>query len=246
MENKIIAKVDGREITQKDMDVLISHLGNQAMQFANPEGEKRLLDELINEELFYSHGKEIKADEDEAFKSELEKAKISLIKQYMIGQTVMGVKVEDGEVEAYYEAHKNEFTAPETVNAHHILIDDETKANDIIEEINGGLSFEDAAKKYSSCPSKEKGGDLGFFGKGQMVPEFEEASFALELNQISEPVKTQFGYHIIKVVDRKEASSKGLEEMRMDLLKTLTAKKQSEAYLAKVAELKSKYTVEIL
>ena len=246
MENNVMAKVDGREITRNDMELLISHLGNQAMQFANPEGEKRLLDELINEELFYSHGVEIDVENDEIFKAELEKSKKSLIKQYMIGKTVMAVKVEEFEVKGYYESHKSEFVSENSVNALHILMDDESKASGVIDEINDGLLFSEAAKKYSKCPSKDKGGDLGFFSRGQMVPEFEEASFALELNKISAPVKTQFGYHIIKVVAKKEADSKSYEDMKMDLLKTLTAKKQSEAYLAKVEELKSKFTVEVL
>lgn len=246
MDVKVLAKVDGREITQKDMDMLISHLGNQAMQFANPEGEKRLLEELINEELFYSHGVEIGIENDETFKLELEKAKSSLIKQYMIGKTVMGVKVTDEEVKEYYNLHKSEFVTSESVNAFHILVDDESKANKIIDEINNGMSFEDAAKKYSKCPSKEKGGDLGYFTRGQMVPEFEEVSFTSEVGKVTKPVKTQFGYHIIKVVDKKEPIEKSFEDMHMDLLKTLTAKKQSEAYLNKVSELKEKYKVEIL
>ena len=85
------------------------------------------------------------------------------------------------------------------VTARHILVDKKTLAEEIIEEINGGTKFEEMARKYSTCPSKKKGGNLGEFGRGQMVKEFEKATFALQKNQMTQiPVKTKFGYHIIK------------------------------------------------
>jgi parvulin-like peptidyl-prolyl isomerase len=89
------------------------------------------------------------------------------------------------------------------VRASHILVDEEEKANSLKEEIDGGADFAKVAKKNSKCPSGESGGDLGFFSKGVMVKEFEEAAFSLEVGQLSEPVKTQFGYHLILVTDKK-------------------------------------------
>jgi peptidyl-prolyl cis-trans isomerase C len=89
------------------------------------------------------------------------------------------------------------------VNAAHILVDTEKKAKDLRERINGGEKFADLAKKYSSCPSGGKGGDLGWFGRGQMVPEFENAAFAAEKGAVVGPVRTKFGYHLILVKDTK-------------------------------------------
>ena len=87
------------------------------------------------------------------------------------------------------------------ITAKHILVDKKTLAEDIIEQLNTGSKFEDLAKKFSTCPSRKKGGSLGEFGRGQMVKEFEKAAFALQKNQITQiPVKTKFGYHIIKRV----------------------------------------------
>lgn len=245
MEKKVLAVVDGREITQTDMEILISHLGQQALQFANPEGEKRLLDELVNEELFYSNGLDINIESDEEFKKELEKSKATLIKQYMIRKTVSDVRVSEEEIAEYYLANSEQFISQPSVKASHILVETEELAKEVASEIASGTSFEDAATKHSTCPSKERGGDLGFFSRGQMVPEFEDASFALEIGVLSEPVQTQFGYHLIKVSDKKDEGISTLEEVRMSLLQTLTAKKQSETYLAKVEELKSKFAVEI-
>lgn len=85
-----------------------------------------------------------------------------------------------------------------SVAAKHILVDAEHEAQDLIKKIEEGTAFEDLAQKFSKCPSGQQGGDLGEFGKGRMVPAFEEAAFALEVDQVSSPVQTQFGYHLIK------------------------------------------------
>jgi len=89
------------------------------------------------------------------------------------------------------------------VRASHILVDDESMAKDLKKQIEGGASFEAVAKEHSSCPSSAKGGDLGWFGKGQMVKPFEDAAFSTPEGQLSNPVKTQFGYHLIKVTGQK-------------------------------------------
>jgi peptidyl-prolyl cis-trans isomerase C len=90
---------------------------------------------------------------------------------------------------------------PKKVRAYHILVKTEQEANSILFDLKRGASFEDEAKKHSLCPSKNKGGDLGWFGKGMMVKEFEDSAFSLPVNELSKPVKTKFGWHIIKVAE---------------------------------------------
>ena len=90
---------------------------------------------------------------------------------------------------------------PKKVRASHILVKTEQEANGILFDLKRGASFEEEAKKHSLCPSKNKGGDLGWFGKGMMVKEFETAAFALPVGELSKPIKTQFGFHIIKVTE---------------------------------------------
>ena len=89
------------------------------------------------------------------------------------------------------------------VRASHILVPSEREANRILEELRKGKDFAETAKRHSSCPSGKSGGDLGFFGKGQMVKEFEDAAFSLKAGELSKPIKTRFGFHIIKVTARK-------------------------------------------
>jgi len=246
MENKVLALVGDREIRQSDFDTLLQQIGPQrAMQFQSPEGQKQLLDELIHQELFLIDGKEGKIDETEEFKQELEFVKENMIKQFAIRNLLDSVKVEDNEIEEFYGSNAEMFKNPESVTASHILVDSEEKANEILEELKGDKSFEEAAKEYSSCPSSENGGDLGNFTKGRMVPEFENAAFGMDVNEISGVVPTQFGFHIIKVTEKQEADQKSLEEAKEEIANTVLLQKQQEVYLARVDEIKKNVTVEV-
>ena len=246
-ENKVLAKVNGKEIKQSDLDFLLQSLGPQrAMQFHSEEGRKQLVDELIHQELFYVDAIESKIGEDEEFVAELENAKINLLKQYAIRKLLQSVKVETEEVAQYYEENMDRFKTEEAVQASHILVETKEQADDVAKEISEGLDFAEAAGKYSKCPSKGNGGDLGEFTKGKMVPEFEEVAFALPVGEISEPFSTQFGFHIVKVTNKTEGAQKSLEESKAEIARMLLMKKQQEAYIAKTDELKEKNSVEVL
>jgi len=246
MENKVLALVGDREIRQSDFDTLLQQIGPQrAMQFQSEEGQKQLLDELIHQELFLIDGKENKLDETAEFVQELEFVKDNMIKQFAIRTLLDTVQVEDKEIEDFYGQNAAMFSNPESVTASHILVDSEEKANEILEELKGDKSFEDAAKEYSSCPSSQNGGDLGNFTRGRMVPEFENAAFDMDVNEVSGVVPTQFGFHIIKVTDKQEAAQKSLEEAREEIANTVLLQKQQQVYLAKVDEIKKNVSVEV-
>lgn len=246
MENKVLALVGEKEIRQSDFDTLLQQIGPQrAMQFQSEEGQKQLLDELIHQELFLIDGKANKIEETEEFQRELDFVKDNMIKQFAIRNVLDSVKVEDNEIEAFYNENGAMFRNAESVTASHILVDSEEKANVILEELKGDKSFEDAAKEYSSCPSSQNGGDLGNFERGRMVPEFENAAFELAVGEMSGVVPTQFGFHIIKVTDKQEASQKSMEDAKEEIANTVLLKKQQELYLAKVDEIKANVTIEI-
>lgn len=245
-ESKVLAIVEGTEITEKDVELLMRGLGpEQSARFNSEQGKKTLLNELINQQLFYLDAIENGFDKEEGFIKQLEKTKENLLKQYAMTKMLTQVNVDVQEVKDYYEAHKNQFVTQEGVRASHILVDGQEKANNIIKEMNDGLAFEEAAKKYSKCPSNAKGGDLGFFTKGRMVPEFEKVAFDMEKGELSAPVKTQFGYHIIKVVDKKGEEQKSFEEVKTQILNQLKAINQNKLYVDKTSKLRQKYSVEV-
>ena len=245
-ENGALAVVNGKEITQQDVYMFLNELGPEmAMQFQSAEGIKKIVEELVNQELLYLEAVENGFENDEIFKKELERIKANILKQYAINKLLSDIKVTEEEIINYYNEHKEYFNVPETVRASHILVNDEKKANEIVDEIKGGLSFEDAAKKYSTCPSKEIGGDLGEFIRGKMVKEFEDAAFKLEVGVVSEPVKSQFGYHIIKVQYHNEEGISTLDKAKDKVTKQVLGLKQQERYLSKTEELKEKYEVKM-
>ena len=245
-ENNVLAIVNGREIKKEEVNTFIQMMGQQGAQFNNEEGMKKIADELVNQELFYLEALKNGLDKNEEYISEVERMKESILKQFAVNNLLKEVKISDEEVTEYYESHKEYFKKPEMVDASHILVDDEELAKKIKEEILNGKDFKEAALEYSSCPSKNSGGNLGQFGRGQMVPEFEEAVFAMEIGEISEPVKTQFGYHLIKLTDRIAERDSSLEEVKNEIRNRCITEKQDKEYNSKKEELKNKYKVEIL
>lgn len=243
MEKKILAKVGDKEISNIDIDHALQGLDPyQAQQFQTEEGRKYVLEDLVNQELLYMYAKENKIDENEDFRKEMAEIEKNVLKQYVINQILTEVKLTDEEKQAFYEANKANFSNPETANAKHILVDSEEKANEILAQIKAGdVTFEDAARANSTCPSKDQGGDLGTFGRGQMVPEFEEAVFNMNNGEVSGPVKTQFGYHLIKLENKNESSIPAYDEVAEEVGKTLLFQRQGEVYQQKLNEVKEKY-----
>jgi len=150
------------------------------------------------------------------------------------------IEITDQEIKDYYEYNIDSYSEPKKIKARHILfkLDENApeekekavreKAQSVLKEAREGKDFAELAKKYSEGPTKSKGGDLGYFSPGQMVKPFEDAAFNLKPGEISDLVRTKFGYHIIKVEDVKEASHKTLEEMRDEIKKTLTTNRSVE------------------
>jgi peptidyl-prolyl cis-trans isomerase C len=152
-------------------------------------------------------------------------------------------EVNDAEALAFYEKNKEDFNNPDQVQASHILVkveqnatpEEKAAAKAKIEKLLKQVKTPDAnfaqlARENSDCPSKAKGGDLGYFGRGQMVPEFEDAAFAMKPGQISGVVETQFGYHIIKVTDRKEAGITPFEKAKDDIKNNLQQMKKNQLF----------------
>lgn len=136
------------------------------------------------------------------------------------------VKITEDEIKKYYDEHGKEFEQPEQVHARHILVDTEDEAKAIEDRLKKGEDFAKIAQEKSKDTSSAvKGGDLGFFGPGTMVPEFDKVVFALQVNEISQPVKTQFGYHIIQLLEKKAAQKPTLEEARPKIEKQLKEQK---------------------
>lgn len=246
MSNKVLAIVNGKEITENDINQSIARFPADRQQYlSSEEGKKQLLEQIISFELIYNDAKDKGLESDEEYKYQVEAMKREILTQIAIKKLLEEIKVEDEEALKYYEANKSAFKEQGTVSAKHILVDTEEKALEVKEEIANGKEFEEAAMEYSSCPSKAQGGNLGSFSRGQMVPEFEEAAFAQEIGVVGAPVKTQFGYHLIKVEDKKAEEAKTYEEVKDMIINRLIQERQNMKYMQHTEELKNKYKVDI-
>ena len=171
-------------------------------------------------------------------------------------EIVQKITVTDKEIRTYYDSNLDRFKQSEQVKASHILIPVDPKADDaekakarkqietIQKKVKKGEDFEALAKEHSGCPSNTKGGDLGYFGQGQMVKPFEEAAFALEPGQVSDIVETRFGYHLIKVTDKKPAMTVPFEEVKEGISGHLKQQQVRAKVLAYVEDLRGKAKVE--
>ena len=246
MENKVLAVVAGREITEKELqDIIMRYPEDKRGYFSNEQGKKQLLEQVISFELFNKFGEEIALNETDEYKEAVNNMAKEILTQMTINKVLSEVTITDEDAKNYYNDNKAQFKDPEKVSAKHILVQTEEEAKKIREEIeSSNVSFEDAAKKYSSCPSKEEGGNLGEFGRGMMVPEFEKVAFELEVGKVSEPVQTQFGYHLILVEDKKEAAEKEFDTVKDMIMNQMAQEAQQRKYIDMIKDLENKYVVE--
>ena len=244
-ENKILATVQGTPITEAQVEATIAALGQRGQGYNSPQGKEMILEQLINKKLLVLDAEKNLYEYDPEFKAELAQIKEEMLANFAVKKAVENVSVSDEEAKKEYDSNPDMFKTPETVSASHILVDSEDKAKEILAKIEAKeISFEDAAKENSSCPSGQNGGSLGEFGRGQMVPEFDEACFTMEIGELRGPIKTQFGFHLILLTAKNEAKTMSFEEVKEGLKQQMKGKKQQEAYESKINQLKILYPVD--
>ena len=242
---KPLAIVNTKAIYDSDIDEVIAGMGERGEAYKSPQGRAAVLEQLISQKLFLADAMRNLYEREPAFKEELARIKEQLLIQYAISKAVDNVTVTDIEARKFYDEHKDSFQGQGVVSASHILVNSESDAHDILNKINAGeMSFEDAARTYSSCPSRAQGGDLGEFGRGQMVPEFDQAVFSMNVGEISAPVKTQFGYHIIRKNGERQTDPVSFEQAKDTIKARLYDEKRQKAYQSKINQLKILYPVE--
>lgn len=252
MASDILATVDGKNVTKQDAQQFVRATapGNNYEQLT-PEQQKMITDRLVERVLFIKAAKKEGVEKTGEFKTNLEKLKEELLVSLWMKAQMENAIVSDSEAKEFYEDNKDKFKMPETVRARHILVKDEAGAKALIAQMKTlkdealKTKFIELAKSKSTGPTGPKGGDLGSFTKGQMVPEFDAAVFELKEGEITVvPVKTQFGYHVIFLEEKKAASPVPYEQVKDKIIQTLK-QKQFQTKLTEVAkELKSKAKVE--
>lgn len=224
----VVARVNGIEIHQSDLDAVGAGLGRQ-LHSMSPEAQRDyLISYMIDMTLVAKAAEAQKLGDSAEFKRKLASIRNQLLMEEMLEQVAKVAATEEAMRMVYTDAMK-QFIEEDEISARHILVDDEAEAKKIYAQLKKGGDFAAIAKEKSKdAGTKVKGGDLGFFSKEQMVPEFGEAAFKLKKGELSEPLKTQFGWHIIRVDDRRKKTPPTFEEIKDQLESFVQRRAQAE------------------
>jgi len=243
---EVLARIDQKDvITLKEFNERISNLPPRYQDIVS-KNKKQFLDELIVDKLLYNEATSQNLERDPEVKRIFEEAKKKILIARLLKDEIDDkVTVSDEEIQDYYNANREKFTQPEVLRASHILVKTDKEANEILAELSGGRNFEDLARARSIDPTAKVGGDIGYFARGQLVPEIEEAAFDMKAGEISGVVKTQFGYHIVKLTERKKPRAQELSEVRDNIRQTLERIKKRQVFNDYVTDLKAKSKISI-
>ncbi|MDW7617163.1 peptidylprolyl isomerase [Peribacillus simplex] len=258
-KNKTMASIDGEKISKDELyDALVAEYGADTLdllitnKLVELEAEKegiKIKDEEIQKEIdtmAESYGDEKSLKEQlEASGSSMEALKNDIVVYLQMKKLIEPrITVTDDEISTYFEDNKDTFAQAEQVEASHILVEDEKTAKKVEKEIAEGGDFAKLAAEYSTdTETADNGGSLGYFGKGDMVDEFEDVAFDLDIGKVSDPVKSDYGYHIIKVTGKKEAKKANLEDSKEEIKETLLSERLQEEYPAWLAEVKKDHEI---
>jgi peptidyl-prolyl cis-trans isomerase C len=233
-DNPVLAKVNGAEIRQSDVALAEEELGPSLAQMDPATKKENVLAFLIDMKIVAKAAEDKKIEDRPDFKARLAFTRNRLLMDNLLAVEGKAATTDEAMKKVYDEAAK-QIEGEQEVHARHILVETEDEAKAIEAELKKGADFAELAKKKSKDPGAADGGDLGFFTKDQMVPEFSTVAFALEPGKISDPVKSQFGWHVIKVEEKRSRKAPDFDQVKAQIETYVTRKAQAE-YVAKLRE----------
>jgi len=241
-QERVIAKVNGKTITDTDMKLAEAEIGSDLGSL--PEATKRrvLIEFLIETQLFADAAEGQKLVVGNSFEEPMQYWRRRALRDAYFDKSVRE-SISDAEARKFYENQVGAQKSDQEVRARHILVESKDKAREVYEKLAHGSDFARLAKEYSKDPgSKDQGGDLGFFGRGQMVPQFEEAVFRLKKGEVSEPFESQFGWHIVRLDDRRQRSAPTFEAVKGQVVASMIHKRAQQV----AADLRGKAQIEYI
>jgi len=233
-EDKVLAKVNGSEIRQSDVTMAEEELAPSLAQMDPATKSENVLSFLIDLKIVSKAAEDKKIADSDDFKRRMAFTRNRLLMDSLLAQEGKAATT-DAAMKKVYEDASKQISGEQEVHARHILVETEDEAKAVKAELDKGADFAELAKKKSKDPGASDGGDLGFFTKEQMVPEFSEVAFKLEPGKISDPVKSQFGWHIIKVEEKRNRKAPDFDQVKSQIETYVTRKAQAD-YVAKLRE----------
>jgi peptidyl-prolyl cis-trans isomerase C len=233
-DDKVLAKVNGVEIKESDVALAEEELAPSLQQMEPASRKENVLGFLIDLQIVAKAAEDKKIENTDDFKKRLTFNRKRLMMDSLLAAEGKAATTADAMKKVYEEAAK-QITGEVEVHARHILVETEDEAKAVAEELKKGADFAELAKKKSKDPGASDGGDLGFFTKDQMVPEFSAVAFTLEPGKVSDPVKSQFGWHVIKVEEKRNRKAPDFDQVKGQIETYVTRKAQAD-YVAKLRE----------
>jgi len=249
----VLATVGNHQVTRAMLDNIIATIPEEnRVPFLTPDGRKKILDEVVSFLLFADAAKAEGMDKEPPIKTRLDYAQTEyLAREYFRRYLAKMPQVSEEDLQAFYKSHINEFKAPEEIKARHIVVKTEAQANKILDELKSGKDFAELAKKHSMDPAAANGGALmlpdgrEWLPKGSFEKSFEHMLFKIPKGQVGGPLKTQFGWHILKVDDRRQPDTPSFVQVRNVIRNRLQDEKNLQLHNQLTEELKKKIPVVI-
>lgn len=247
-DDQVLAKIGSRTVTEGDLKQMANAVPEKfRYYYQTPEGRKQTLDYIVNIYALAAEAEKQGLDKTPDAEKLLAFTRNDLLACLLLDKmTKDSPAPSEADGKKYFEQNKAEFSTPESIKLHHILVENEKEAKDVLARLKKGEKFAEIATQISICPSKAKGGDLDWMPKGNLVPEIEEVAFKMKKGQVEGPVKSKFGYHILFLEDNKPAEEASFDQVKEYIIEQLKYQKQQEQYEKIADSLRKKMNVQIL
>ncbi len=246
-DNQILAKIGDKVVTEADLREMSNAVPDKfKYYYQTPEGRRQTLEYIVNVYALAAEAEKQGVEKRPDVQKLLNFTRNDLLARfYLEGLTKDLAPPTEAEAKAFYDQNRGEFVTPESIHLSHILVESEKEAKDALARLKKGDKFGDVASQMSVCPSKDVKGDLDWMPRGSLAPEIEEIAFTLKNDQITGPVKTKFGYHVLLLHDKRPARENTFDQVKDLIMEQIKFLKQQEQY-EKIAEaLRKKYNVQI-
>lgn len=246
-KNKVLAKIGNQTVTESDLEQMAGAVPEKFRHlYLTPEGRKKTMEYIVNVYVLSAEAKNEGLDRTPEVRKLLDfTAKDLLARLYLDKKSKNLPEPTESEAKAYYEKNRTQYQTPESVHLRHILVKTEKEAQKVLEQLKKGQDFAELAKKVSICPSKSTGGDLDWVPKGNLLPEIEAATSSMQNGQITGPVKSKFGYHVLLMEGKRPATESSFDEVKDYVMEQLKLQKRQDFYEKLAKSLRNKMNVQI-
>jgi len=246
-EDKVLARIGNETVTEQDLTEMSNAVPERFRQYyMTPEGRKKTLDYIVNIYVLAAEAEKQGLDKAPDASRLLQFTKKDLLARLYLEKLTKDMTAPtEADARAFYDTNKSQYTTPESVHLHHVLVKTEKEAKDVLARLKKGEKLADVASQVSICPSRVKGGNLDWLPRGSLVKEIEDVAFVTKNGEIVGPVKTKFGYHVLLVEDKKPAQESSFDQVKDYIIEQLKFQKQQEQYEKVAEQLRKKMNVQM-